>query len=140
VAAYNLFDFANSCRAVREDSVPDDGLTLEERERRRKLEYDEADDYELNAIPKDLTIAQVNLASFPVPHENRVWHARLPNFLSLSSAPFDELMWEPELSDNIDSHGSDSSNKRKANVPNENVIRWKWSKDELGNAVSSLCL
>lgn len=114
-----------------------DGLTEEERQRRRELEYDEGDD-EAMQVTKAERIAQIELANFGVPAGGKVWHARLPNFLELNSTPFDAKTWAPEDgNDDSETNGEDSPAPRsKAPVPDENVIRWRWTKDELGDFVS----
>lgn len=118
----------------------DDGLTEEERQRRRELEYDEGDD-EAMQVTKEERVAQIELANYGVPTGGKVWHARLPNFLELNPTPFDPESWQPQDDVELESQGDDSpAPKRKAPVPDENVIRWKWTQDELGIFVRlSLC-
>lgn len=115
----------------------DDGLTEEERQRRRELEYDEGDE-EAMQVTKEERIAQIELANYGVPTGGKVWHARLPNFLQLDTVPFDPKTWSPPDEDQDEaSQGDDSPAPRsKAPVPDENVIRWRWTKDELGEFVS----
>ncbi|ORY78084.1 Leo1-like protein-domain-containing protein [Leucosporidium creatinivorum] len=98
-----------------DEPMYDDGLTEEERQRRRELEYDEGDE-EAMQVTKEERIAQIELANYGVPTGGKVWHARLPNFLQLNTQPFD-----PKTC--------------KAPVPDENVIRWRWTKDELGDFI-----
>ena len=81
--------------------VGEDGITDEERARRKALEYEEddvrlGDEGEYPSLDKQESIAQLALAPFPIPATDKVWHARLPNFLSLASTAFDELLWDPE--------------------------------------------
>lgn len=123
-----------------EELMDDDGLTAEERQRRIDLEYDEGDE-EAMQVTKEERIAQIELANFGVPTGGKVWHARLPNFLELNSKAFDPKTWQEEDGNDDNgmsqSQGEDSPAPRnKAPVPDENVIRWKWTKDELGDFVS----
>lgn len=114
---------------------PDDGLTAAERKRRRDLEYNE-EDTGVTSIQKEERIAQVDLANFGVPAGGKVWLARLPNFLSLNSVPFDELMWDPEDAEDAPEGESQEAGAAKPTLPDENIIRWKWSTDEHGQVVS----
>ena len=117
----------------------DDGLTEDERARRQHLEYDEENE-EMEVIKKHEAIAQVELANFGMPATAKVWHARLPNFLSLQPQAFDEVMWEPEDADEpapSQEGGEASPGASKGNVPDENVIRWRWAKDAEGKPVRS---
>ncbi|KAK4052654.1 Paf1 complex component [Microbotryomycetes sp. JL201] len=102
----------------------DDGLTEEERQRRRELEYDEGD---APALQETTQIAHVELASQSVPRGAQVWHARLPNFLSLERNPLTEA-WQPHRQPKrpLD----DAPTHMTADVPDENVIRWRWRDGE----------
>ncbi|KAK4699808.1 RNA polymerase-associated protein LEO1, partial [Phenoliferia sp. Uapishka_3] len=108
-------------------SQSDDGLTPEERERRHRLEYGEDEDGDMELIKKHEAIAQVELANFGMPATEKVWHARLPNFLSLQPMAFDELMWEPEDLEEVLMMENGEEGKPKAPIPDENVIRWRWA-------------
>lgn len=86
--------------------------------------------------------ARIELGNFPLPRKRKVWHARLPNFLALEEHPFDELMWEsPEMpppgeaDETPEERASREIRETKASLPDENVIRWQWAKDEQGNVV-----
>ena len=129
----------------REASPIDDGLTDEERARRQALEYGEDDNEDMEIIKKHEAIAQVELANFYLPATEKVWHARLPNFLSLQPQAFDDVMWEPEDQEDLpptqSQDGQDSPSGAatpKGNVPDENVIRWRWAMDSQGTPVRSL--
>lgn len=127
-----------------EENNDDDGLTSQERLARQRLEYEEGDSPALEVV-KEERIAQIELANFGVPEGGKVWHARLPNFLSLESGPFDELLWEPMdpiegLDGDEGGDGGGDGGKKRAPVPDENVIRWRWTKDQLGQVVRHLSL
>ncbi|GAA5909576.1 hypothetical protein JCM5296_003878 [Sporobolomyces johnsonii] len=132
-----------------------DGLTEEERARRRRLEYEEEDEQErylsddglaAQTITQEERIAQVPLANFSIPAGGKVWHAKLPNFLGLETGAWDEQSWQPdEDADDAAattqgaSQGEDVkphvNGAGKGKLPDENVIRWRWTKDELGEVV-----
>ncbi|GAA6058987.1 hypothetical protein JCM10212_001697 [Sporobolomyces blumeae] len=133
---------------------PDDGLTAEERAERKALEYDEEDAVDPSGqddddgygasrvVHEEERIAQVPLANYAVPAGGKVWHAKLPNFLGLQSTAWDQGAWQPEDEDEAElaeaSQGGDDvkpSGKGKGHLPDENVIRWRWTKDELGQVV-----
>jgi RNA polymerase-associated protein LEO1 len=116
------------------DAEDDDGLTEEERQRRQALEYDETDEPAMQ-ITKEERVAQIELANYAVPLGGKVWHARLPNFLSLDRNVFDEKTWTPPAEPDA-SQNEDEAAARKAPVPDENVMRWRWTQDELSNFVS----
>ncbi|TNY24355.1 RNA polymerase-associated protein LEO1 [Rhodotorula diobovata] len=141
---------------------PNDGLTPAEREHRRRLEYNEedavgADGYDddddhagpgaAQMVHTEEVIAQIPLANFSVPAGGKVWHARMPHFLQVATGAFDEETWEPEdvpqgagrtaaaggQQESQDAASQDEVKPR--TVPDENVIRWRWTKDELGQAI-----
>ncbi|GAA5987362.1 hypothetical protein JCM10908_001927 [Rhodotorula pacifica] len=127
---------------------PDDGLTAEERARRRALEYDEEDitgDMEHERVQMEeqqLLSANLPLANLPVPAGGKVWHARMPNFLEIRSKPFDDKEWDPKEEDlengaeaESQGDGAQSQEVKQRMVPDENVIRWRWTKDQLGEVV-----
>lgn len=128
----------------------DDGLTAEERARRRALEYDEEEitgDMDLDRVQMEqqqLVTAQLPLANLPVPAGGKIWHARMPNFLEIRSKPFDEDEWDPKEEDLEAGDGGgggagegESQEVKQRMVPDENVIRWRWTKDQLGQVVRS---
>lgn len=112
----------------------DDGLTAAERQRRRDLEYNE-EDTGVTSIQKEERIAQIDVANFGVPAGGKVWLARLPNFLSLNSVSFDELMWDPEDAEDAPDGEAQEDGTPKPTLPDENIIRWRWSTDAQGEAV-----
>lgn len=116
-----------------------DNLTEEERRSRQRLEYNE-DDNQGEIQKREETIAQVSLANLGIPKSDRTWHARLPNFLNLETTPFDENVWEPkedEFDESQEGGTSTPGGSQKAAVLDENVIRWRWGTDQMGNDVSS---
>ncbi|KAM0750590.1 Leo1-domain-containing protein [Meredithblackwellia eburnea MCA 4105] len=120
----------------------EDDVSPEEAEKRRNLEYEEDEDEQMETIAKHEAVAQIELANIGTPTTDKVWHARLPNFLSLQSKPFDELMWDPEeaveSANNNSQQGLDEEQgaaTNKANLPDENYIRWRWAKDDQGNPI-----
>jgi RNA polymerase-associated protein LEO1 len=52
----------------------------------------------------------------PAERTAKYWHIKLPAFLAIDSQPFDPYTWTPPEND----------------IPDENVIRWRWLKDESG--------
>ncbi|BGP49443.1 Paf1 complex component [Rhodotorula kratochvilovae] len=133
---------------------PADGLTAEERARRHALEYEEEDYGGAAAGEDDLgaghvlhtqeeVIAQLPLANLSVPPGGKVWHARMPHFLQIQTGAFDARTWEPEdpiaasqQQDSQDAAGaSQQEDVKPRTVPDENVIRWRWTKDELGQVI-----
>lgn len=128
------------------------GLTKEELAHRQRLEYDEdGEDENMEVVKKQEAVAQVELANFGIPTTSKVWHARLPNFLSLQTQAFDEVMWEPEeIEEPAPSQSQegpestpgtlDTPGTPKTTVPDENVIRWRWVKDAQGNVVGLFLL
>lgn len=126
---------------------PDDGLTAEERARRRALEYDEEEitgDMEHERVQmeeQELVTAELPLANLPVPAGGKVWHARMPNFLEIRPKPFDDQTWDPKEEDLENAAEADqgdgvgSQEVKQRMVPDENVIRWRWTKDQLGQVV-----
>ncbi|GAA5999459.1 RNA polymerase-associated LEO1 family protein [Rhodotorula paludigena] len=125
--------------------LPDDGLTADERARRQRLEYEEddyagagldADDPNAHVLRHEEVIAQLPLANFSVPAGGKVWHARLPNFLQIQTSPFDEQTWEAEdLAVGGGAAGESQDDVKPRTLPDENVIRWRWTKDELGQVM-----
>lgn len=117
------------------------GITEDEQRRRNALEYGEDDNIETVDVVD--TVVAVDLVNFGIPEGGRVWHARLPHFLNLNSAPFDEATWEPEVDDQ-EKTGVDGAapgtpgGPTRGTVLDENVIRWKWRVDEEGNPVRRL--
>lgn len=120
------------------DGLEDDGLTEEERQRRQALEYDESDEPAMQ-VTKEERIAQIELANYAVPTGGKVWHARLPNFLSMDRNVFSAAHWSPP-EDPEPSQPDEDAAVRKAPVPDENVMRWRWSQDDLGNFVGCIAL
>ncbi|GAA5957159.1 hypothetical protein JCM8115_003974 [Rhodotorula mucilaginosa] len=137
-----------------QEEEADDGLTAEERARRRALEYDEE---EITGDPMEdmdriqmehqhLVTAELPLANVPVPSGGKIWHARMPNFLEIRSKPFDEEEWDPKEED-LEAAGEGAGGEqggggegasqevKQRMVPDENVIRWRWTKDQLGQVV-----
>ncbi|GAA6036689.1 hypothetical protein JCM8097_003429 [Rhodosporidiobolus ruineniae] len=127
-----------------------DDVTAEEAEKRRRLEYDEESDhgdddpYATAAAAhetRDVVTAQVPIANYSVPPGGKVWHAKLPGFLEIAPNPFDEKTWEPKEDEVEDEQsqsqaaGEDVKPKKHASVPDENVIRWRWTRDELNQVV-----
>jgi RNA polymerase-associated protein LEO1 len=116
----------------------EDGLTSTQRAERKRMEYDEAEGSDRDVTPdyeeKEQTIAEIKLGNFGRPPEGKVWHARLPNFLSLDSTPFDHATWEPPTKE--DNAEDEEGARQKAELPDENVIRWRWGKNEKGEDVS----
>ncbi|GAA5941643.1 hypothetical protein JCM3775_003618 [Rhodotorula graminis] len=142
-------------QAPQADRSPADDLTAEERQIRADLEYnerpydggdaDDADDQAAAAqmVQHEEVIAQIPLANFSVPAGNKVWHARMPHFLQVATTAFDEETWEPEdaalgagstQQDSQDGPGGGDDVKPRT-VPDENVLRWRWTKDELGQVI-----
>lgn len=141
--------------------LEDDGLTPDQREERRRLEYGEEEaglfsgDEEVGHQEQITTtheerIAQVPLVNYSVPAGGKVWHAKLPNFLRLETTAWSQDTWRPEdeeaqaeedaMQSQDASQGEDVKPKigrNKSHLPDENVIRWRWTKDELGEYVSS---
>ncbi|GAA6049387.1 hypothetical protein JCM3770_007320 [Rhodotorula araucariae] len=132
---------------------PQDNLTAEERARRQALEYEE-EDYAGAMGEEDLgpghvlhtqeeVIAQLPLANLSVPPGGKVWHARMPHFLQIQTTAFDAQTWEPEdplaaasqQQDSQDAGASQQEDVKPRSVPDENVIRWRWTKDELGQVI-----
>lgn len=120
----------------------DDALTSTQLEERQRLEYDEADRSDAgSSVAQDdspQTIASVPLGNIGRPAEGKVWHARLPNFLSLDPRPFEQEVWVPPTAEGEMQEGEDEVARSKAELPDENVVRWRWAKDEAGQDVSSL--
>jgi len=118
----------------------EDGLTSTQRDERKRMEYDEAEGSDRDQTPqfeeKEQTIAQITLGNFGRPPEGKVWHARLPNFLSLDSAPFDQSTWEPPVKE--EAEADEDGGRQKGELPDENVIRWRWGKNDKGEDVSRL--
>ncbi|BGO92549.1 hypothetical protein NBRC10512_000469 [Rhodotorula toruloides] len=119
-----------------EEQEADDGLTAEERARRKALEYEEEDygggvDDETahQIITHDELIANIPLANLSVPAGGKVWHAKMPNFLQLKTTAFDEAKWSPEEEE------AETESQGRPPLPDENTIRWRWTKDELGQVI-----
>ena len=145
----------------------DEDIDEEERQRRKHLEYGEEDedavrsdqDSEAGGGPQQMItheerIAQVPLANLAVPAGGKVWHAKLPNFLGLETQAWNEENWQPEDNEGESQQASQQESSQggedvkpniggksgKGHLPDENVIRWRWTKDELGQVVSFLTL
>ncbi|KAI5474423.1 RNA polymerase-associated protein LEO1 [Pseudohyphozyma bogoriensis] len=116
--------------AVEEDE-DDEGLTAAERAERERLEYNEGSQSPqvMEGVEKQEAIAQIELANFGIPESDKVWHAKLPNFLALKPQAFDEMMWEPEEEE------EELKENAKTVVPDEYVVRWRWAKDAEGKPV-----
>ncbi|GAA5970079.1 hypothetical protein JCM3765_006094 [Sporobolomyces pararoseus] len=98
-------------------------------------------------------IAQVPLVNYSVPAGGKVWHAKLPNFLRLETTAWSQQHWKPEeeeeqaaVQDDEEAGASQSQSQEdvkpktgggrsKTHLPDENVIRWRWTKDELGQYI-----
>ncbi|GAA5827503.1 hypothetical protein JCM11251_003837 [Rhodosporidiobolus azoricus] len=137
--------------------VDEDGLTAEEAAARRKLEYDEDEGGDEDLFgeggvgaaqheTRDVVQAQVPLANFSVPPDGKVWLARLPGFLQIAPNPYDEGTWQPEDGEDEkpveEEEGSQSQgdvkpkiNGGRGRVPDENVVRWRWTKNELQQVI-----
>ncbi|CEQ41245.1 SPOSA6832_02941 [Sporobolomyces salmonicolor] len=145
---------AAAAAAAASPEADTDALTEEERARRRRLEYEEEeeerylsdDGLAAQTITQEERIAQVPLANFSIPAGGKVWHAKLPNFLGLETGAWDERSWQPDeeaeaaaATNQEASQGEDVkphvNGAGKGNLPDENVIRWRWTKDELGEVV-----
>lgn len=142
---------AGAVEPAQQPEEEDDGLTAEERARRRALEYDEEeitgdmmDHDRVQMEQQQLVTAELPLANVPVPAGGKIWHARMPNFLEIRSKPFDEEEWDPKEEDLENAGGDDqgggegaaaSQEVKQRMVPDENVIRWRWTKDQLGQVV-----
>lgn len=124
------------------DSTPqqaaeDEGeaLSESEQERRNQLEYPEPEGDPTSTTEE--TIAAITILAKPIPTQSKVWHARLPNFLALETKPFDKATWVPPTeAEEEDSQTAGEEGEKKAPVPDENVIRWRWGKDAQGKPVS----
>ncbi|KAK4057551.1 Paf1 complex component [Microbotryomycetes sp. JL221] len=101
----------------------DEGLTEEERKRRQELEYEEGDE---PALQETTQVAQVSIATQAVPRGAKVWHARLPNFMSLEHNPFTPAWRPPATNKGVVNPAQEDENMTEAPVPDENVIRWRW--------------
>ncbi|GAA6019641.1 hypothetical protein JCM10207_006952 [Rhodosporidiobolus poonsookiae] len=125
-------------------------LTAEEAAQRRRLEYEEEDvgsgddGAGEEHRQQDITTATVPLVNVPVPASGKVWHTRLPNFLQIASNPFVQDKWEPEDAAEVEDEPSQSQSqggeegkpaRSRGGLPDENVIRWRWTKDELNQVV-----
>ena len=125
------------------DSVPElatqdendqEQLSESEQARRNELEYPEPEGDPTST--EEQTIAEITILANPIPTQSKVWHARLPNFLALETKPFEKATWVPPVEvEEEDSQGAEEGEK-KAPVPDENVIRWRWGKDAQGKPVS----
>ncbi|GAA5974443.1 hypothetical protein JCM11641_003216 [Rhodosporidiobolus odoratus] len=123
-----------------------EGLTAEEAAARKRLEYDEDDDARSQAgsdvfaqqtIEQEQRFAQVPFANVSVPPGGKVWHTRLPGFLKMVTNPFDEKAWEPKDLQEDEQAETQEGEERKprVRVADENVIRWRWTRDELGEVI-----
>ena len=119
---------------------PPDPLSLDpllaldptEAERRQQLEYDESD---LPALPQLVTeqrVAELSLASLPVPRTSKVWHTRMGNFLALERTIYTPQDWQTRQRQTSSVSESQSPSQSQAQdkpdrapVPDENVIRWR---------------
>ncbi|GAA5849204.1 hypothetical protein JCM8547_006477 [Rhodosporidiobolus lusitaniae] len=91
---------------------------------------------------RDFVTAQVPLANYSVPAGGKVWHARMPGFLQIAVNPYDEESWQPEDLEKEEemsqTQGEDVKPKVKKShgaLPDENVVRWRWTRDELNNVI-----
>lgn len=124
------------------DSVPElatqdendqEQLSESEQARRNELEYPEPEGDPTST--EEQTIAEITILANPIPTQSKVWHARLPNFLALETKPFEKATWVPPVEvEEEDSQGAEEGEK-KAPVPDENVIRWRWGKDAQGKPI-----
>ncbi|BGP17505.1 hypothetical protein JCM10213_008239 [Rhodosporidiobolus nylandii] len=124
----------------------EEGLTAEQAAARRRLEYDEDERSDAGSdtmgqqqtIEQEQRFAQVPFANYAVPPGGKVWHTKLPGFLQINVSPYDQDQWQPEADeqeeDAPESQGPDGK-KPKHRVPDDHVIRWRWTKDELGEVV-----
>ncbi|KAI8448713.1 Leo1-like protein-domain-containing protein [Phakopsora pachyrhizi] len=111
-----------------------------EKLRRRELEYEEDrnSDGELGET-KNLQVAEVTLPNLPLPNpsDGKHWDFRLPNFLRLETAPFDEQSFlngsdETEERDEVEKSNSTGNS---THLSDHNVIRWRWVRGEDGTMV-----
>lgn len=153
-------------KPAQSEEEEDDGLTPEERAHRKLMEYDEEERLDSGAESGDglqrvtethqEIIAQVPLVNYSVPAGGKVWHAKLPNFLRLETPAWNRDQWKPENEEQdvppeetasqeasqsqSQSQGGEEVKPKvgrsKSHLPDENVIRWRWTKDELGQFVS----
>ncbi|GAA5895660.1 RNA polymerase-associated LEO1 family protein [Sporobolomyces salmoneus] len=152
-------------KPAQSEEEEDDGLTPEERAHRKLMEYDEEERLDSGAESGDglqrvtethqEIIAQVPLVNYSVPAGGKVWHAKLPNFLRLETPAWNRDQWKPENEEQdvppeetasqeasqsqSQSQGGEEVKPKvgrsKSHLPDENVIRWRWTKDELGQFV-----
>ncbi|GAA5913276.1 hypothetical protein JCM6882_000051 [Rhodosporidiobolus microsporus] len=133
--------------------VDDDGLTAAEKAARRRLEYEEDSDAGGEDLfgegaaaaqheTRDVVQAQVPMANFSVPPGGKVWHARLPGFLQIAPNPYDENTWQPDDSEDVKPLEDEASQEdvkpkgaRAGRIPDENVVRWRWTKNELQQVI-----
>ncbi|KZV72209.1 Leo1-domain-containing protein [Peniophora sp. CONT] len=107
-----------------------DGLTIEQRLEKQRLEYAEDDDEEPNQLAQQqpLLEAAVSVPNIPVPKpsDGQHWILRLPNFLKIDAKPFNPDTYEgPE--EELAKGSRDRDMLVKLRV--ENTVRWRWTKD-----------
>lgn len=139
--------------------APVDRLSSPERQQRRDLEYEEAD--EPAPVFEQVLEANVGIPNIPLPRSSdsnvssqvqwsrlritnyiQHWVMRLPNFVRMDSKPFHPETYVGPEHDDEDVHAETSVRERSMSIKLrvENTIRWKWTKDAKGKDVRPLVL
>lgn len=116
-------------------SGPDsERLPSPERERRQALEYEEED------VPQEIAVevkeAEVSFPNLPVPRssDGDNWVIRMPNFVKVDSKPFHPDTYIGPEQDDEETQHIDSTRERSMTIKLkvENMVRWRWTKDQNG--------
>ncbi|KAI0629174.1 Leo1-like protein-domain-containing protein [Trametes polyzona] len=120
--------------AASDHADQDDGLSSPERHRRERLEYAEEDEPE-QVIEQRLE-ADVAIPNIPVPRssDGSYWVIRMPNFIKVDSKPFHPDTYVGPEQEDEDAGASESLREKSMSIKLkvENTVRWRWSKDGLG--------
>ncbi|KAI0820363.1 Leo1-like protein-domain-containing protein [Trametes gibbosa] len=120
--------------ATSEHPDPDDRLSSPERHRREHLEYAEED--EPDHVLEQRLEADVAIPNIPVPRssDGSYWVIRMPNFIKVDSKPFHPDTYVGPEQEDEESQQPESLREKSMSIKLkvENTVRWRWSKDQLG--------
>lgn len=117
-----------------ESGFESDDISQTEKEHRQALEYLEPE--EPGVVVEEVREADVRIPNIPVPKssDGDHWAIRMPTFVKMDSKPFHPDTYIGPEHEEDDSHHNESIREKSMSIKLkvENTVRWRWTKDELG--------